>query len=198
MIKDKNIAWKLKREFVSVYEMMGRAADMVTGLGTGAPTFQEVGSTNLAGLAIGAVGDEFFHLWKIPWDLDRGQPVQMRLIFSHSSTDADEPAWNIKLKGLANQVAVSSAASTPDETLTFAALEIAEVAHALEKTSWQSTAVKGAIALADLFVQMAIKCTDLGSAGASEITLLGVEIAYVIEATTGRRQKTDIALGTLY
>lgn len=198
MIKDKNVAWKVKRQFISVYEMLGRTANMIAGLGTGAPTFQEVSNTNLAGLAINTVGDEFFHLWKIPWDLDRSYPTQMRLIFSHESTDADDPAWNIKLKGLANQVAMSSAASTPDETLTFPALAVAEVAYALEKTSWQATAIKDAIALADLFVQMAIKCTDLGSASADEITLLGVEIAYVIKATDQKRELTDVALGALY
>lgn len=199
MIKDRNIAWKIKRKFISVYEMTGRAADMITGLGAGAPVFQEaVAAAELGGLAMAAAGDEMYHLWKVPWDLDRDQPVQMRIIFTHSDAETDNPDWLVSLKGLAAGVAISDAADTADETLTFPALAVTAVANAIEKTSWQSTGANAAIAAADLFVQMAVECNGLGSASANEITLLGVEIAYTIKATTDKRKLTNIALGTLY
>ena len=199
MIKDKNVAWKVKRQFISVYEMLGRAADMVTVLGAGAPVFQEpLAAAQLAGLAIAAAGDEIFHLWKIPWDLDRSQPIQMRIHFIHSSTDEDSPDWLISLKGIANQAAITAANSSADETLTFPALAVSTTDDSLEKTSWQSTGPNAAIAAADLFVQMCTECNGAGSAGANEITLLGVEVAYSVKATSAKRETTDLALGTRY
>lgn len=199
MIKDKNIAWKVKREFISVYDMLGRAADMVAILGPGAAVFQEpLAAAEIAGLAIAAAGDEIHHLWKIPWDLDRDQPVQIRIWFIHSATDADDPDWIISLKGIANQAAITAATATADETLTFPALAVSTTDDSLEKTSWQSTGANAAIAAADHFIQMAIEANGLGSASANEITLMGIEIAYAIKATDQKRELTDVALGALY
>ena len=199
MIKDRNIAWKVKREFISVYDMLGRAADMVAILGPGAPVFHEpLAAAEIAGLAIAAAGDEIHHLWKIPWDLDRDQPVQIRIHFIHSATDADDPDWLISLKGIANQAAITAATASADETLTFPALAVSETDDSLEKTAWQSTGQNAAIAAADHFVQMAVEANGLGSASANEITLLGIEIAYTVKACDAKREMTDDPLGTIY
>ncbi len=198
MIKDRNIAFQVKREFIHVAHMTGLAVDRLESLGGGAAVFQEiVAAAELSGLAIAADGDEIYHLWKIPWDLDRDQPLQARLWFTHSSTDADDPDWLVELKGLAVGAAPSDAGATPDEALTFPALAVSTTADALEKTSWQSTGSNAAIAAADIFMQMMIECNAMvGSA--NEISLLGIELAYVVKMTDLKREFTDVALGTLY
>ena len=203
MIKDHNIAWNVKREFITVQEMTGwlEATNLMTSLGTGAALLQEpVAAAQLAGMAIGAAGDEIFHLWKIPSDLDRDKPIQMRIWFSHASTDTDNPDWLISMKGLADGDALSAATSSADATFTFPALAVAAVANALEKTAWKATSATSKLSATDIFAMLAIECNGLGSASADEITLLGIEIAYTIKATgdSQKRDLTDVTLPDLY
>lgn len=203
MIKDQAIAWNVKREFIPVAQMSGllEATNLLTSLGAGVAVLQEVlAAVQLAGLAIGAAGDEIFHLWKLPWDLDRDNPIQARIHFAHGTTDADTPDWKVFIKGLAHHEAFTAANSSADATLTFPALAVSTTANSLEKTSWQSTLVTSKLAAADLFAMLAVECNGLGSAGANEITLLGLELAYTIKATgeSQRRDMTDVALPTLY
>lgn len=203
MIKDQNIAWNVKRQYISVQEMTGwlESGGTQTSLGAGAAVFQEpLAAAQLAGMAIGAAGDEIFHLWKVPWDLDRDKPIQMRIHFTHAATDADTPDWLISMKGLSNQQALSAATSSADATLTFAAAAVSTTANSMEKTAWQSTTAVSKLAAADLFAMLAIECNGLGSASGDEITLLGIEIAYTIKATgeSQKRDLTDVTLPTLY
>ena len=198
MIKDRNIAWNLKREFLSFAQFAGISVDRTASLGAGAAVFQEVvAAAEISGLAINQAGDEIYHLWKLPWDLDRDQPVQARIWFTHSSTDTDNPDWVIEMKGLGVGEAPSDAGDTPDETLTFPALAVAATADALEKTSWQSTG-DAPFDADDIFAQIMVECNGLGSATGDEITALGVELAYTIKATGAKREATDVTLGTLY
>jgi hypothetical protein len=199
MIKDQAIAWNVKRVFIPVQQMAGwlEATNLITSLGAGTAVMQEVlAAAQLAGMAIGAAGDEIFDLWKIPWDLDRDQPIQMRIHFFHASTDADTPDWKISMKGISNQQALTAATATPDATLTFPAKAVSTTANSLEKTDWKSTSGTSKLAAADLFAMLAVECNGLGSAGANEITLMGIEIAFTVKATgdSQRRDMTDVTL----
>ena len=203
MIKDQNIAWNVKREYITVQEMTGwlEATNLLTSLGAGVAVMGEVlAAAQLAGMVVGAAGDEIFHLWKIPWDLDRDQPIHARIHFAHATTDADDPDWKIFLKGLSHHQAFTAANSSADATLTFPALAVAELANSYEKTSWQMTSGTSKLAADDIFAMIATECNGLGSAGAGEINLLGIEIAYTIKATgeSQKRDLTDLALPTLY
>ena len=203
MIKDQNIAWNIKREFIPVAAMSGllEATNLLTSLGAGVAVMQEVlAAAQLAGLAIGAAGDEIFHLWKVPWDLDRDKPIQARIHFAHSATDADTPDWKVFIKGIAHHAAFTAANASPDATLTFPALAVSATANSLEKTSWQATSGTSKLAADDLFAMLAVECNGLGDAGANEITLLGLELAWTIKATgeSQRRDMTDLSLPTLY
>ena len=198
MIKDKNIEWNVRREFIPAAHMLGLSVDRVSSLGAGAAVFQEVvAAAELSGLAINQAGDEIYHLWKLPWDMDRGMPIQARIWFIHASTDADTPDWVIEGKGLAAGEAMSDGGDTPDFTLTFPAKAVAAVANALEKTSWQVAAAN--LGLTDIFAQLMIECNGLGSASADEISLLGIEIAYTIAACgeSSKRDDTDLTLDNL-
>lgn len=196
MIKDLNIAWNVKREFIAVQQMAGFDATQAASLGAGAAIYQEpVAAAQLAGLQIGAAGDEIFHMWKLPWDMDRDQALAARLWFNHASTDTDNPDWVVSLKGIGIQAALTAATATADGTLTFPALAVAAVADALEKTSWQKTS-GGIFAATDIFGLIAIECNGLGSASANEITLWGIELAYTIKAC-GESQSRDTTLVSL-
>lgn len=200
MIKDKAIAWNVKRQWIGAEAFSGRSVDRLSMLGAGAAVFQEVvAAAELAGLAIGAAGDEAYHLWKLPWDLDRDMPIQARIHFAHAATDADTPDWVIEMKGLAEGEAPSDAGDSPDETLTFAAAAVSTTANALETTVWEET---GASPFDDddLFAQIMVECNGLGSASADEITFLGIELAYTIKATgeSEKRDLTDVDLPTIY
>ena len=196
MIKDQAIAWNVKRVFRSVQDMAGWDATQAAGLGAGLPVYQEpVAAAQLAGLAVAAAGDAIHDLWKLPFDMDRDMPLAARIWFNHATTDTDNPDWLITLKGLALQEALTASTATPDASLTYPALAVAAVADALEKTSWQKTST-GIFAATDVFANIAVECNGLGSAGANEITLWGVEYAYTVKATgdSQQRDKTDVSL----
>lgn len=198
MIKDKNIAGKVVRDFIRVQDMAGwlEATNLLTSLGAGTPVMQEVlAAAELAGMAIGAAGDEIYDFWKIPYKLDRDYPVAVRIIFNHASADADTPDWVVTLKGVGLQEAISDAKVSPDETLTFPAKAVAATANAVEATDWQKTGT-APFAAGDLFAQISVECNGLGSASADEISLWGIEIAYTAKRTTqnNERETTDPAL----
>jgi hypothetical protein len=196
MIKDQAIAWNVKRVFRAVQDMAGWDATQAAALGAGAAIYQEpVAAAQLAGLQVGAAGDAIHDLLKIPYDLDRDMPLAARIWFNHSTTDTDNPDWLVTLKGLGLQEALTASTATPDASLTFPALAVAATADALEKTSWQKTS-GGIFAATDVFLNMAVECNGLGSAGANEITLWGIELAYTIKATgdSQQRDKTDVSL----
>lgn len=197
MIKDRNIEWNVKRVFIPPHMMSGFAADQVTGLGAGAPIYQEIlAAAQISGLAIGAAGDEIFTHWKLPWDLDRNLPMAARIYFTHASTGAtDNPDWKMFLKGWKADEALSAANSSADETLTFPALAVSAANPSLELTAWQKTGANPFDA-DDLFALICTECNGLGSASADEITLLGIELAYTIKSC-GESNKRDDTILTL-
>lgn len=197
MIKDKAIAWNVKREFIAAHLMSGLSVDRTAALATGAAVFQEIAAAaEIAGLAINQAGDEINHNWKLPWDLDRQQPLAARIYFTHASaTAADNPDWIVSLKGWKADEAISDPASTPDETLTFPALAVSAANPSLELTAWQKTGLAPFDA-DDLFALMCIECNGLGSATGDEISLLGIELAYTIKAC-GESQVRDTTVLTL-
>jgi len=196
MIKDRNIAGKVIREFIPVQGMAGWDATQVASLGAGALIYQEaLAAAQLAGAQIGAAGDELYHLWKIPYALDRDYPIQMRILFSTSSADADTPDWLATMKGLALGQALSDSKTTPDATFTFAAKALLAVANALNATNWVKVDAP-IFAAGDLFAMVAVECNGLGGAAANELTLWGIEVAYTAKRTTlnNERETTEPAL----
>ena len=101
-IRDPAIAWKTKREFIHVQQMTGffESAGVLTSLGAGTPVLVELlAAAQIAGMKVGAAGNEIFHCWPIPRDMDRNHPFRVRYLFIHNSTDADEPVFKTFYKG---------------------------------------------------------------------------------------------------
>lgn len=195
MIKDKNISWNVKREFIAAHLMSGLSVDRTASLANGAPVFQEIAAAaEISGLAINQAGDEINHNWKLPWDLDREKPIAARIYFAHGSTGAtDNPDWLVSMKGWKADEALSDPASSADETLTFPALAVSAANPSLELTAWQKTGLSPFDA-DDLFALLCIECNGLGSATGDEISLLGIELAYTVKACGDSPKRDDTTL----
>lgn len=185
-IKDKNIPWKLKREYIPVHMMAGllEATNLLTSLGAGTTVFKEaVAAAQISGLQL-TTADEIFHYWPLPWDLDRGSPLRFRLHFIHSAGDADSPVFKVFYKGIGKQIAVDAANSSEDEVLSITHLCVA-TADALEITNWKRSDSHHKIVTADRALLIAVELDALGGASADEIALMGLEIEWKVQATMG-------------
>jgi len=194
MIQDRNIAWERKRVFLPAFNMLGVLADAAQG--AGAPAFgADLAASELVGLLEAAAGDSIFTMWPIPWDLDRTQPIRLRLWFTHGSTDADNPDWLVSLKAITKQAAITSAASTPDQAVAFAAKAVSTTANSLEILDWEVTTSNAFLTALDRALLIAIECNGLGSATVDEIIFYGLEIEYTVKATgdNNRRETTTNA-----
>ena len=182
MLKDYNIAWNRKREFLPCYTMLGMINDTAEANGGPVLAANPNGDTELVGLSIAALGDEVYTFWTLPWDLDISEPLRFRIWFTHSTATADTPDWVVSYKALGDGDAVSDAKSSGDEDIAFAATAVTATAHALEILDWEESVSDTKITPTDRALQIAVECNGLGSAGADEISVLGLEIEYTVGA----------------
>lgn len=196
-VRDKNMAGRLKREWIPVQSMQGYDAARTAALANGVPVFQAaVAAAEISGLAMAAAGDEVAHFMPLPWDLDRDFPMRFRIWFCHASTDTDDPDWLITITFLGKGILIPAADASADDTLTFPATAVAAVADALEVTGFQSCDESN-IAATDFAMMILTECNGLGSASANEIELLGIEIEYTRGGRSeGGRLNTDDAPAT--
>lgn len=107
MIKsDKELLWRPGRLYIPVtsmgwtYEATGAAGVKSAGAGTPSATnkqFTEIGSTGIVGMFFNAAGDSIMGHTMLPYDLDRKQPMYVRVHWSSESTDtADTITWLVQ------------------------------------------------------------------------------------------------------
>jgi hypothetical protein len=185
-VQDIDIGWNRKRRFFPVTNMLG----VISGasLGAGTTTLAEVAAAlELGGLPFDDE-DEVYHILPIPWDLDRGHPIRFRPWFVHTTTDADTPDWAVYYKFFGKQDAVSDIAANTEETLSILNHAVSTTDNSLEITAWAESNSQNYIAATDFALGFALELTDLGSASADEIILLGMEIDYVLGAAPNIRR----------
>lgn len=194
-LNDDNMGWNRKRLWIPAIMFAGflESGGTLTSLGAGAAVFQEsVAAAELAGIQWGGDGDEIYHFMPIPWDMDSTQPMRFRVWFSHSQAAADTPVFKVHYKFIAPQVAVSDAASSADEIVTFATHTNAATANALEVTAWAESNSHDYWRRGDFGLLLCLEGDSLGSASDSEITIYGLEIQYTVKAMTNQaRQFTE-------
>jgi hypothetical protein len=162
-----------------------------TSLGAGTRVFGEpVAAAQLAGLVVNAAGNEVFHYWPIPRDLDRKEPFRVRYHFIHTATDADAPVFKTHYKAISRQEALTAANSTSDEELTHDAHTVSTTANTYEVSTWKKSASHTKLAATDIGILFTFEADNLGGASASEINIFGVELEYVVEATGAQREGT--------
>ena len=199
MIRDRNIAWDYGRHFIFARDFSsftnialdGEAANKGISNGSpdtdGAPLAGDMGATAVEcwGVDIAAAGDEVATYIPIGWDWEAVlNPLEFRVWFCHHTADEDAPIWKIHLlPRTAGSEALLPVLDNATEVVTAAALTVAATADVVEKTVWKASTV-GTIVAADDFLGISVEADDLGSAGANEINLIGLEIRYTVEATT--------------
>jgi hypothetical protein len=193
-VRDKNMAGRLKRIWIPVQSMAGIDVARTATLANGVPVFQAaVAAAEISGLAMASAGDEVAHFMPIPWDLDRDFPMRFRIWFAHSTTDTDNPDWLITVTYSGKQILIPAPDAAADDTLTFPALAVSATADAIEVLPFQACD-ESKIAATDFAMSILVEANGLGSAGANEITLLGIEIEYTRGGRSeGGRLNTDDA-----
>jgi hypothetical protein len=193
-IRDNKISWKLKREWIPVHMMSGflESAGVQTSLGAGGTVFKEaLAAAQISGIQM-TTADEIFHYWPLPWDLDKDSPLWFRLHFAHDAADLDTPVFKVFVKGIGEAALLTAANATPDETLSISHA-VAANAGGLEITDWAKSASQGYISSTDRALLLAVELDALGGAGADEITLLGMEICWKVQATQSAFSDTKSA-----
>jgi hypothetical protein len=182
MIRDRNISWNRKRVFLPFFNMLGVLAD--ASIATGAPVISATGATTsgIASMKIHDAGDEIYTFWPIPSDLDISEPLRFRIWFTHSSTSADTPSWEVSYKGLGDGDVMNDAKTDPDEEVAFAATAVSTTAYALEVLDWEESVSDTKIDSTDHALLIVTECIGLGSASADEIEGYGLEIEYTVGA----------------
>jgi len=191
------LGWNTRRIFMPARQMMGVLDDGTSGipasLGEGTPLFAEVlAASELAGMPMGAEGDEVYTMFPIPWDMDVHQPMRFRVWFVHASTDADSVIWKLDYKFFAKQAAITDARSSADENLTFATHVCSTTDDSIEVTAWAESNSHDYWRSGDFGILLALECDDYGDAAANEVILLGLEMQYTVRAmSNNHRQVTE-------
>ena len=192
---DRLMKWKTKRMMLYAQfanDVIGTAgAD--TGLNAGTPLV----ATAAGGAAIGVVqmaaaNDEVSWVIPMPYDLDTSAKVLGRVIFIHASTDADTPIFTLKSKFHAKQATVVDFDTSEDQSIAFAAHTCSTTTSSLEMTAWTDLGWDASFVSGDALVALLLIASNLGSASANEIELIGLELMYQVDAMDkrGRRKTT--------
>lgn len=197
MINDKNIAWNHGRQFIparkfsSVTNIALTGGAMNKGVSNGSPDTDggplagDYGATATEcwGIDIAAAGDEVATYIPVGWNWDTGKGLEFRVWFVHQTADEDTPVWKVHLLSReAGAEALLPVLDNAGQTITFPAHTVAATADVVEVTDW-SKALPGTVA-SDNFLGISVELDAVGSAGANEINLIGLEVGYTVKATT--------------
>jgi hypothetical protein len=191
-IRDRSIGWKEGRIWIPIRQFAGfdnnGTADI--SLSAGTPTIEPATTAEIAVLPM-TTADEIAHIMPIPRDLDRDQPVLGRIVFAHYATGTDAPVFKWTTKFYAKQDALTEFIANADKSTTFAAHTCSATNLSLEITDWTDLSWDDYIDVNDVLVAMSIELDNLGGASADECKLIGVELAYEVEATQTHRQRSS-------
>lgn len=190
-IRDKSIGWKYRRIWIPVHVMAGIDVntDALT-LSQGTPTLEPLTTSEISGIPM-TTADEIAHVLPIPWDLRRDKPVLGRIWFQHAAAGADTPGWIMTVKFFGKQDAMTEFIAGKDATVSFASHTCSTNNPSLEVTVWTDLEWDTYITTTDVLAAISIELNALGSASADECKLMGVELAYEIEATQGYRARSE-------
>lgn len=192
-IRDNAIGWKDCRLWIPIREFAGFDNDGSSDitLSQGTPTLEALTTSELAGLPM-TTADEVCHIMPIPWNMARDKKVLGRIIFQHAAAGADAPVFKWGVKFFAKQDAMTEFVAGADVTTTFTAHTCSTNNPSLEATDWTDLSWDSYLADTDIMAAMHIELDALGGASADECKVIGVELAWEIEATKAHRYKTDI------
>lgn len=193
-IVDRAIGWKTCRQWIPIREFAGLdnngTADI--SLSQGTPTLEPASGTLEVAAVPMTTADEVHHVMPIPWNLNRDKKVLGRVFFIHASTDAgDKPVFKVGHKFYGKQAQTVEAKGGADSDVSITHPGTVATDDSLEVTNWTDLEWDDNIAATDIMVAITLELDALGSAGADECEVLGVELMWEIEATDGYRHRTE-------
>ena len=183
MIRDFNVEWAEKIEYIPARSFSSFVTD--AGIHTGAPVFQEIGSTGISGVQVNQAGDAIATLWHMGNHVDINKQIRFRILTSKNSTDADVEThvvlYTPLVAGTTVLIEPATALSTAIPALTYGA--VADV------PTFTDFGVINRATLPDTTFALAIEvAAGMANASADEISILGLEIRYTPRRTAGPRR----------
>jgi hypothetical protein len=183
-----------KRLFIPHSAMNGMGYAAAASLGPGDPVDAEIGSTGIGALLIDTSTDGVCHLMMVPDDLDRSQPIYVRVLWHcDGATLTDEVLWGFTYTALTPNTTVVIDPATALDTILVK--DMAVVQNALLRTE---AGVINANSIADAALYWAFKIIGTDSTGTpianEEVSLFGVEFEYtpkLSQSQQGRREAAE-------
>jgi hypothetical protein len=208
MIRDKNIEWLEKRVFLpwSVFTGISRVVNVTDA--SADPNFRSlvsataktaaVGSSVLAGLAIGAQNDGAAGYW-VFYDVDRGKQIRFRVHFT-ATADTGTVTWQVRyLPVVARQTAIVT--PSLDLSTPIPAFSGLVATDNVWYVSGFGVLNKNSLPATTEALALLVRCTD--AAPVAGLQFLGLEVRYTPRKTAGpernlrggRRLAVDQPLG---
>ena len=190
MIKDRNIDYKLKKEYwpVATFSCFagagGATVDAINGR-----ALTEMSSLGVVGLKQTTTGDTVRHLLPMPGHWDTGNDIHVRVIWAEEGSSAGEITYKIEYKGLSFGAAPTAVGDAGLQGLdkVLVADPHCGVAEGVNATKWgtvNADSLNADYLIVD--VEMAAE-----SAGGLSAVLLGIEWAYLPKLTPGAQETTQ-------
>ena len=183
---DRTMRWKIKRKFISVREMMGLLNNGTAdaSLSEGNSVLAASGALMEIGTMVMTTADEVHHVMPIPWDLNRSQKVAGRILFAaDEAVAADKPEFIIGSVFFAKQAALVELKGGAEAAVDCIHDGTVATDNSFEATPWVDLEWDQYISSSDILVGISIELNALGGATADATELIGLELAYVVEAT---------------
>lgn len=165
-----------------VYNAAGGA---LVSAGAGLPALIAIGTTGLTGLLMRAAGDDIRHAMPIPADLDRYNPVRMRVWWSSeaAAVGARTIDWKVLYKALTSE---TSALAAGDTALSTAIARDTPVgtAKVVQKTAW-GVLNRNTITTAQDMLSLIVEMDAFNAAFVENKYLLGLELEYSPKGVSG-------------
>lgn len=193
-IADRHILWKPGRIWLPIQSFTGFDNNGVSSisLSQGTPTLEPTSGPSELTAMPATTADEVHTVIPVPWDYDRDKRAAARVYFIHASTDAsDAPVFKLGTKFLEKQATVPEIQAGADVTTTITHGGTSATDDSLEVTPWFDLSWDDYVNESDILIALALELDALGSAGADECEIIGVEIAYDIKACYLERKRVS-------
>lgn len=197
MLRDFNIEWLEAKEFIPAWVFQtwlataasAGATDLggIAGVGAGAVITQEIGTSGISGVQIGAAGDMVATVWPV-YDVDINKQIRFRVIWTQSSVTAtDTIDWIVTYTPLVMETTAIIDPVTALNTVVPLADASSGVANVIQASGF---GVVNRATLADTteFLALRVEADAIGTFSANEVSFLGLEIRYTPRLTAGPRR----------
>lgn len=186
MIRDFNIEWLVRREFILAQKFQ----TFVTGAGVAAgdPVFTEIGTSGITGISVAAAGDAISTIWSPGHALDIRKKMRFRVIWSQTSTTVtDTVDFIVTYTPLILETTAIIAPATALSTAVTLADASSGVANVIQGTEW-GTLDRATLADTVWGLALSVEADAIGTFSADEVKILGLEIEYTPRVTAGTRR----------